>query len=140
MKLPQELRSDRLYLRRWLVRDRPPFAQLNCDPRVVEFLLGSLARQESDALVDRIEAHFQQHGFGQLRGTAVSVGKPAGPPFPLAVAYLGRWGRSAQGRRFVRTLRSRQLRAHPRPKLLAQRAIPGSTCSAWLRSGPKALS
>jgi RimJ/RimL family protein N-acetyltransferase len=37
---------------------------LNADPRVVEFLRGALSREESDALADRIEAHFQRHGFG----------------------------------------------------------------------------
>jgi RimJ/RimL family protein N-acetyltransferase len=57
------LRTERLYLRRWQASDRPPFAELNCDPRVVEFLPGPLSRQESDALADRIEAHFMQHGF-----------------------------------------------------------------------------
>jgi len=30
----------------------------------VEFLPGPLSREESDARADRIEAHFQQHGFG----------------------------------------------------------------------------
>jgi RimJ/RimL family protein N-acetyltransferase len=64
MNLPRELRTDRLWLRRWLASDRPPFARLNADPRVVEFLPGPLSRSESDARVDRIEAHFQQHGFG----------------------------------------------------------------------------
>jgi pimeloyl-ACP methyl ester carboxylesterase len=56
MDLPQELRTDRLYLRRWRASDRPTFARLNCDPRVVEFLPGRLSRPESDALADRIEA------------------------------------------------------------------------------------
>jgi RimJ/RimL family protein N-acetyltransferase len=65
MNPPQELRTDRLYLRRWLPSNRAPFAQMNCDPRVMEFFPGPLSRQESDALVDRIEAHFQQHGFAQ---------------------------------------------------------------------------
>ena len=37
MDLPRELRSDRLYLRRWLESDREPFARLNADPRVVEY-------------------------------------------------------------------------------------------------------
>lgn len=64
MNPPQELQTERLSLRRWLTSDRAPFAQLNCDPRVMEFFPGPLSRQESDALVDRIEAHFQQHGFG----------------------------------------------------------------------------
>jgi RimJ/RimL family protein N-acetyltransferase len=64
MNLPRELRTDRLYLRRWLSSDRLPFARLNRDPRVVEFLPGALSRDESDARADRIEAHFEQHGFG----------------------------------------------------------------------------
>ncbi len=64
MNLPEELRTDRLRLRRWLPADRGPFAQLNADPRVVEFLPAPLSRAESDARVDRIEDHFQQHGFG----------------------------------------------------------------------------
>jgi RimJ/RimL family protein N-acetyltransferase len=64
MSLPRDLRTDRLYLRRWLASDRPAFAELNADPRVVEFLRGALSRDESDALADRIEAHFEQHGFG----------------------------------------------------------------------------
>ena len=37
---------------------------LNADPRVVEFLPGGLTREESDARADRIEAHFERHGFG----------------------------------------------------------------------------
>lgn len=64
MDLPRELRTDRLYLRRWVADDRPAFARLNGDPRVMEFFPGTLSRQESDGRVDRIEAHFEQHGFG----------------------------------------------------------------------------
>ncbi len=60
----RELRTDRLYLRRWRLDDRSPFARLNADPRVVEFLPGPLSQEESDAVADRIEAQFQQHGFG----------------------------------------------------------------------------
>ncbi len=59
-----ELQTERLVLRRWRPDDRPPFARLNADPRVVEFLPAPLSRSESDALADRIEAHFERHGFG----------------------------------------------------------------------------
>jgi RimJ/RimL family protein N-acetyltransferase len=59
-----ELRTTRLLLRPWRDDDRAPFAALNADPRVVEFLPGPLSRSESDALVDRIVGHFDQHGFG----------------------------------------------------------------------------
>ena len=58
------LRTDRLYLRRWLPTDRDPFATLNADPRVMEHFPAALSRLESDTLVARIEAHFDQHGFG----------------------------------------------------------------------------
>lgn len=61
--LPQ-LRTERLLLRRWRDDDRAPFAALNADPRVTEFLPAPLSRADSDALVDRIEAHFAAHGFG----------------------------------------------------------------------------
>ncbi len=62
--LPRELRTDRLLLRRWRPADRAPFAALNADARVMEYLPGPLTRDESDAMAARIEAHFQQHGFG----------------------------------------------------------------------------
>jgi ribosomal-protein-alanine N-acetyltransferase len=62
--LPRELRTRRLRLRRWLPADREPFAALNADPRVTEFLPSPLAREASDALAGRIESHFAAHGFG----------------------------------------------------------------------------
>jgi ribosomal-protein-alanine N-acetyltransferase len=65
MELPRELHTERLRLRRWLVEDREPFARMNADPRVMEYFPGLLSRPESDAVVDRIEAHFQKHGYAQ---------------------------------------------------------------------------
>jgi RimJ/RimL family protein N-acetyltransferase len=64
MDLRRELRTARLRLRRWVPEDRVPFAKLNRDPRVTEFLPGVLSRTESDAVAERIEAQFEQHGFG----------------------------------------------------------------------------
>jgi len=58
------LETSRLLLRRWTPADREPFARLNRDPAVMEFMPGFLSREVSDQLVDRIEAHFRQHGFG----------------------------------------------------------------------------
>lgn len=37
---------------------------MNADPRVMKFFPAPLSRQESDAMVDRMEAHFRVHGFG----------------------------------------------------------------------------
>jgi RimJ/RimL family protein N-acetyltransferase len=58
------LMTDRLILRHWRDSDREPFAQLNADPRVMEFMPHVLSREESDSLADRIEAHFRRHRFG----------------------------------------------------------------------------
>jgi RimJ/RimL family protein N-acetyltransferase len=73
-----ELQTDRLRLRRWLPTDREPFAALNADPRVARYLGGPLSREESDALVARIETHFDQRGFGlwavEIRGGASFAG------------------------------------------------------------------
>ena len=59
-----ELRTDRLLLRQWREADAEPFAVMNADPRVTEYLPGPLTRTESDAMLARIQAHFDQHGFG----------------------------------------------------------------------------
>lgn len=64
MTIPLELRTVRLRLRRWLPQDRAPFSALNADLRVMEHFPALLSRAESDAGVDRIEAHFDRHGFG----------------------------------------------------------------------------
>jgi len=71
-------RTPRLILRRWKASDREPFARMNGDPSVMEFFPGVLTREESDQGVDRIEAHFERHGFGlcaaELCGTGVFIG------------------------------------------------------------------
>ena len=50
-------------MRQWQAADREPFAAMNADPRVVEFL-PALSRAESDAVITRIESHFAERGFG----------------------------------------------------------------------------
>jgi RimJ/RimL family protein N-acetyltransferase len=60
---------------------------MNADPRVVEFLTGALSREQSGALVDRIEAHFERHGFGLWAVEIAGIARFAGfiglcfPPF-----------------------------------------------------------
>jgi len=58
------LETERLVLRRWQDSDREPFAAMNADPRVMEFFPGTLTREESDRLIDDIESHFDNRGFG----------------------------------------------------------------------------
>ena len=62
--LPPEIRTDRLLLRRWRNADCEPWAAMNADPRGMEFFPALLTREESDRRADRIEAHFEKHGFG----------------------------------------------------------------------------
>jgi RimJ/RimL family protein N-acetyltransferase len=64
MTTPHELRTDRLRLRRWIPADLAPFATLNADPMVTEYLPGPLSQAESAAFVARIETHFDEYGFG----------------------------------------------------------------------------
>lgn len=72
------LTTTRLILRHWLDADRIPFARINADPRVMEFMPAPLTAGESNALADRIESHFSQHGFGlcaaELRATNSFIG------------------------------------------------------------------
>jgi RimJ/RimL family protein N-acetyltransferase len=56
--------TERLILRRWRESDREAFYRLSADPRVMEFFPAALSRAESDALAEKIEAHFEEHGFG----------------------------------------------------------------------------
>jgi RimJ/RimL family protein N-acetyltransferase len=58
------IETDRLILRSWRPADLQPFAAMNADPRVCEFLPKVLAARESDELADRIMQHFENHGFG----------------------------------------------------------------------------
>lgn len=78
MTIPHELITDRLRLRRWLPADLVPFAALNADSRVTEYLPRSLSQEESDALVARIATHFDEHGFGlwavEIRHAAAFAG------------------------------------------------------------------
>ena len=72
------IRTRRLLLRRWRPSDRDPFAELNRDPQVVEYLPGPTTREDSDAFADRIEAGFDTLGYGlwavEVPGEAAFVG------------------------------------------------------------------
>jgi RimJ/RimL family protein N-acetyltransferase len=73
-----ERRTERLILRRWREADREPFAALNADPDVMDYFPVLLTRAESDQMIARIEAGFEQRGYGlwalQLRATGEFIG------------------------------------------------------------------
>ena len=73
-----ELNTPRLWLRQWRTSDLEPFAALNADPAVMEFMSGCLGRTESDALARRCEAEIARQGFGlwaaQRRDSGAFIG------------------------------------------------------------------
>jgi RimJ/RimL family protein N-acetyltransferase len=58
------LSGDRVCLRPWREEDRDAFAAMNADARVMTFFRSCLSRAESDTMVDHIQEHFNQRGFG----------------------------------------------------------------------------
>lgn len=58
------IETERLLMRAWRDDDLEPFAALNADPEVMQYFPGPLTREASDALVGRICAHFDEHGYG----------------------------------------------------------------------------
>lgn len=77
------LRTERLLLRRWTDADREPFAAMNADPAVMRHMQGPMTRERSDDFIDRIEAHWEDRGWGLW---AAEV--PGSAPF---VGYVGLW-------------------------------------------------
>jgi ribosomal-protein-alanine N-acetyltransferase len=76
--MPGVLETERLVLRRWRPADLEPFAALNADPEVMEHFPSPLSRDESDAFVRRVEAQFDELGYGlwavEVRDTGEFVG------------------------------------------------------------------
>ena len=55
--------TERLRVRLWTEADRAAFRRMNADPRVMKFFPSTLSEAESDALLARIQAHQEEHGF-----------------------------------------------------------------------------
>ena len=72
------IRTERLLMRRWRDEDREPFAALNADLAVMEHMQGVMTRERSDAYMDRIEAWWDDHGWGlwaiEVPGVAPLIG------------------------------------------------------------------
>lgn len=97
------IRTERLLLRRWHPEDRVPFARMNADPAVMEFFPQAMTPAESDALAERADKRFDQHGFGlfalEIPGVAPFAGfvglsrftteEPS--PFPFAPGVEVGW-------------------------------------------------
>lgn len=72
------LSTDRLGLRRWTAKDIEPFIRMNGDAAVMQYFPRIYTREESIAMVGRIEAFFDEYGFGlyalELRSTGEFIG------------------------------------------------------------------
>lgn len=68
-----EFSTERLHLRQWRASDREAFAQLNSDPRVMEFFPNLLDRAASDALADRIQAKISDRGWGLWAASIIAT-------------------------------------------------------------------
>lgn len=107
--MTDEIHTSRLVMRRWQGRDRAPFAAINADPEVMRYFPSTLTRPESDALVDRIEEHFVEHGYGlwALEAQGRFVGLTGllwatwESDFTPALEVGWRLGRSAWGRGYA---------------------------------------
>lgn len=66
------IQTKRLILRQWKDDDFELFAQLNADPRVMEFFPSVMSRQESDQLADRIQTKIKKKGWGMWAVSLVS--------------------------------------------------------------------
>src|SRR5688572_26007439 len=64
METGPTIRTERLVLRRWSEDDRAAFAALNADPEVMEHFPRVLTAEESNQLMQTIELHFEEFGFG----------------------------------------------------------------------------
>jgi len=64
MAFPVLIETERLLLRDWRDADAGPFARLNADPRVMEFLAAPVSRAESDAIIARERARIAERGYG----------------------------------------------------------------------------
>jgi ribosomal-protein-alanine N-acetyltransferase len=64
METGPTINTERLVLRRWSIDDRAELAALNADPEVMEHFPGVLSAEESYQMLQRIELHFEEFGFG----------------------------------------------------------------------------
>ncbi|MGW4791298.1 GNAT family N-acetyltransferase [Nonomuraea sp. NPDC004297] len=101
------METERLIMRRWREADREPFAAMNADPEVMEHFPAPLTREESDALVVRIEDQFDRRGYslwalevresGEFIGFTGLVLQTFDAPFLPAVEIGWRLARPAWG-------------------------------------------
>ncbi|MEX0848498.1 MAG: GNAT family N-acetyltransferase [Ilumatobacteraceae bacterium] len=69
------LTTERLVLRGWRDDDKPPYAQLNGDPAVMEHFPSALTPRQSDEMVDRMAVAWETRGYGLWAVEVVDSGE-----------------------------------------------------------------
>jgi len=72
------LKTKRLILRPWKEEDLEPFARLNADPRVMEYLPTVLTKKQSEATLKSSQAHIEKYGWGKWAVTLLDTGELIG--------------------------------------------------------------
>jgi RimJ/RimL family protein N-acetyltransferase len=94
-----DLKTDRLLLRRWRPEDGDAAHALMADPHVRRFFFRTRERADSDAWVNGVHAHWDRHGFGlwavEVPGEAAFIGfvglVHVGPEIPAHPAVEAVW-------------------------------------------------
>ena len=105
-----DLLTDRLTLRSWREPDIQPWAEMNADPEVREYLGDLLTRAQSAASAARFQAELDERGFGfwavEVRSTGEFIGftglDQVDEDMPFAGVEIGwRLARAAWGRGYA---------------------------------------
>ena len=107
----QARRTERLVLRGWRDGDRDAWAAMNADPEVMRYFHDTLTREQSDAMLDRMDAALEAQGWGLWALERLDTGELVGftglavpthdLPFQPCVEVGWRLARSAWGRGFA---------------------------------------
>jgi len=104
------LTTPRLILRSWRAADRAPLAAITGDAHTMRFFVSGRTRAQSDAWMERAQAHIDRHGFGvwaaELPGTGligfVGISSiPSDVPMPPGVELVWTLGAAWWGRGYA---------------------------------------
>lgn len=105
------IKTPRLILRQWQDKDRPLFANMTADQKVMKYFPSVLNRQQSDASIDRFMSSIEVNGWGfwaaercdtqQFIGFIGINNNPEGLPFSPCVDIGWRLSSDAWGQGFA---------------------------------------
>ena len=75
MTAENTIKTERLILRPWREEDLEPFAQLNADPRVMEYFPGLKTREESDSSAKLMSDHIERCDWGCWAASLIQTGE-----------------------------------------------------------------